>query len=83
MEKDFRRKVSVRGSNDFTSIKLTEPMHHAAGMPGIQAALQHTFKEMGVVRSMRALFRMNQNDGFECPSCAWPDPDKPSKIGEF
>lgn len=83
MDKDFRRKVSIRGSNDFTGIKLTEPKRHAAGMSGIQAALHHTFKEMGAVRSMRALLKMNQNDGFECPSCAWPDPDKASKIGEF
>ncbi len=83
MDNDFRRNVSVRGSDDFTNIKLKEPVRYAAGMLGIQAALQHGFKEMGVLRSMRAMLNMNQNDGFECPSCAWPDPDKPSKIGEF
>ncbi|MGB5497301.1 MAG: FdhF/YdeP family oxidoreductase, partial [Maribacter sp.] len=83
MDNDFRRNVSVRGSNDFTNIKLKEPVRHAAGMLGIQAALQHGFKEMGVLRAMNAMLNMNQNDGFECPSCAWPDPDKPSKIGEF
>ncbi|MGB5435463.1 MAG: FdhF/YdeP family oxidoreductase, partial [Maribacter sp.] len=38
---------------------------------------------MGVVRSLQALSNMNQKEGFECPSCAWPDPDEPSKIGEF
>ncbi|NNK75709.1 MAG: FdhF/YdeP family oxidoreductase, partial [Maribacter sp.] len=59
------------------------PIRYAAGMPGIGAALHHGFKEMGVVRSLRSMLNMNQNDGFECPSCAWPDPDKPSKIGEF
>ncbi len=83
MDNDFRRNVSVRGSDDFTNIKLKEPVRHAAGLLGIQAALQHGFKEMGVLRSMRAMLNMNQNDGFECPSCAWPDPDEPSKIGEF
>ena len=83
MEKGFHRNISARGSDEFTNIKLTKPVRHAAGMLGIQAALQHGFKEMGVLRSMRALLNMNQNDGFECPSCAWPDPDKPSKIGEF
>ena len=83
MDNDFLRNISVRGSDEFTNIKLTKPVRHAAGMLGIQAALQHGFKEMGVLRSMRALLNMNQNDGFECPSCAWPDPDKPSKLGEF
>ena len=27
---------------------------------------------------------MNQKDGFDCPGCAWPDPDgKRSKLGEY
>ena len=83
MDNAFRRNVSVLGSQEFTNIKLKEPASHAAGLKGIQAAISHGFKEMGIVKSMRALSHMNQNDGFECPSCAWPDPEKPSKIGEF
>ncbi len=38
---------------------------------------------MGAWRSMRSLFKMNQKEGFDCPSCAWPDPEKPSTLGEF
>ena len=83
MNNEFRRKVSVRGSDEFTNLRLTEPADYAAGIPGVKAAISHSFKEMGIVRSFRALSQMNQKDGFECPSCAWPDPDKPSKIGEF
>jgi molybdopterin-dependent oxidoreductase alpha subunit len=83
MDNDFRRNVSSIGSLDFSGIRLGEPVRHAAGFLGIKVALQHGFREMGIVRSMRAMLNMNQNDGFECPSCAWPDPDKPSKIGEF
>ena len=30
---------------------------------------------MGIVRAMSALAQMNQKDGFDCPSCAWPDPE--------
>jgi hypothetical protein len=37
-----------------------------------------------VLRGGRALFSMNQFDGFDCPSCAWPDPDdERSKLGEY
>ena len=33
---------------------------------------------------MRALFNMNQMGGFDCPSCAWPDPDdERSALGEY
>lgn len=83
MGKSFRRNVSVRGNQDFLDIKLKEPMRVAAGPLGVQAALKHSFKEMGVVRSMTALADMNQQDGFSCPSCAWPDPERASKFAEY
>ena len=38
---------------------------------------------MGVVKSLRVLPHMNQKEGFDCPGCAWPDPEKPSKLGEY
>ena len=38
---------------------------------------------MGALRSMRTLLRMNQKEGFDCPSCAWPDPEDPSSLGEY
>lgn len=83
MEKSFRRNVSVRGNQDFLNLKLKDPMRIAAGPLGVREALRHSFKEMGVVRAMTALLDMNQHDGFSCPSCAWPDPEKTSKIAEY
>ncbi|ALM42328.1 Formate dehydrogenase [Streptomyces sp. FR-008] len=31
---------------------------------------------MGVRRTALTLLRVNQKDGFDCPGCAWPEPDK-------
>ena len=83
MEKDTTRNVSYTGKTNFTGLTLKNPVTHAAGMLGVKEALRHGFKEMGVVRAMKGLLEMNQKDGFDCPSCAWPDPEKPSKIGEY
>ena len=83
MSKEFKRNVSARGSEELLNIRLGKPVAHAAGLLGVKEALRHSFKEMGIVRSMKALLEMNQKDGFDCPSCAWPDPEKPSKIGEY
>jgi len=80
---DFRRNVSITGSEEFTGIDLREPVQVAAGALGVKEALRHGFKEMGIARSMRALLEMNQKDGFDCPSCAWPDPEEPSKVAEY
>ena len=83
MDSKKQRDVSFRGSEDFLDIELKEPITHAAGYLGVREALKHTFKEMGVLRSMRALLDMNQKDGFDCPSCAWPDPEHPSPVAEY
>ncbi|MGD1945550.1 MAG: FdhF/YdeP family oxidoreductase [Croceivirga sp.] len=79
----FKRKVSLTGDIKFTGLRLKEPMEVAAGFLGVKEALRHGAKEMGIVRSMKALLEMNQEDGFRCPSCAWPVPENPSKIAEY
>ncbi len=80
---EFKRNISIRGSEAFSDIRLEDPKQSAAGLLGVKVALQHSFKEMGVARSMKALAEMNQEDGFDCPSCAWPNPEKGSKIAEY
>jgi len=82
-ENNSKRNVCVRGPDAFSEIKVTEPKPYAAGKEGIAAAMKHSFKEMGFFRAMTTLMHMNQKEGFDCPSCAWPDPEKPSKIGEY
>jgi molybdopterin-dependent oxidoreductase alpha subunit len=54
----------------------------AAGIPSVAQALHYALAEMGAQRSAQTLRRMNQTDGFDCPSCAWPDPEH-RKIAEF
>ncbi|MBL0740999.1 FdhF/YdeP family oxidoreductase [Chryseolinea lacunae] len=78
-----RRKVSIVGPDHFTDIKLGEPKEFAAGLPAVKVALDHALKEMGLLRSIATLSKLNQKDGFDCPGCAWPDPEKRSSLGEF
>ena len=68
----------------FLDIKLTEPKETAAGIPAVISSVKHVFSEMGVVRGLKALAKLNQKDGFDCPGCAWPDPDdERSPIAEY
>src|SRR3954451_3597246 len=53
----------------------------AAGVPAVVRTLRHTLTEMGLVRTVRTLRRMNHIDGFDCPSCAWPDPERRKAAG--
>ncbi len=83
MSKDFKRKISITGPLDFTGIKLTAPKEYAAGIPAVKVALEHALKEMGLRRSITTLSKLNQEEGIDCPGCAWPDPKKRSSFGEF
>ncbi|HEY7371017.1 MAG TPA: FdhF/YdeP family oxidoreductase [Polyangia bacterium] len=55
----------------------------AAGFSSIWETVNRGRREMGVKRSLKTLLSLNQKDGFDCPSCAWPDPDDDRKTAEF
>jgi anaerobic selenocysteine-containing dehydrogenase len=55
----------------------------AAGYFSIYETAHFGVKEMGVERTVQTLLKINQKDGFDCPSCAWPDPDGERKTAEF
>ena len=68
----------------FTGITLGPQKKAAAGVPAIFKSLQHVFGEAGIARGLKALNKLNTKDGFDCPSCAWPDPDdERSGLGEY
>src|SRR5262249_15813388 len=55
----------------------------AAGLRAIYETARVGLREMGVARSFQTLLKVNQKDGFDCPSCAWPDPDGHRNTAEF
>ncbi|GAA0562705.1 FdhF/YdeP family oxidoreductase [Chitinophaga japonensis] len=59
----------------FTGLKLSKPKTVAAGLPAVLVSARHILAEAGALRGMKALLQLNQQNGFDCPSCAWPDPD--------
>ncbi|MDR6762061.1 molybdopterin-dependent oxidoreductase alpha subunit [Flavobacterium sp. 2755] len=65
-------------------LKLTKTGKWAAGVPAVISAFSDLIEEKTLVRGTKALFKMNQKGGFDCPSCAWPDPDdERSPLGEY
>ncbi|MEF2975987.1 FdhF/YdeP family oxidoreductase [Subtercola sp. YIM 133946] len=65
--------------NDGTSypdLKVSHPEHEAVGLPGIFHSMEPALLDLGPARTAKLLTSINQKDGFDCMSCAWPDPDK-------
>ena len=69
--------------DDPHALKIEAPSTVAGGIPAITTSLKHTTHEMGIIRGGRALLKVNQKDGFDCPGCAWPDPDDDRAVTEF
>jgi molybdopterin-dependent oxidoreductase alpha subunit len=63
--------------------RFSGPKEHAAGLPAVFSSMRHVFGKAGVARGTRALLDLNQAGGFDCPSCAWPDPDGHRAAAEF
>ncbi|WP_406446909.1 FdhF/YdeP family oxidoreductase [Streptomyces sp. NBC_01613] len=60
------------------------PKKSSAGTHSIADSARYSMAEMGPKRSLQTLLSMNHVDGFDCPSCAWGDPDpEHRKIAEF
>ena len=59
------------------------PSMTAGGLTAIYQTAHFGLKEMGIARGLHTLSRVNQKDGFDCPSCAWPDPDSKRNAAEF
>ena len=64
------------------TLRVSAPKAWAAGVPGVYHALREAVGDAGVGRSAASLLKLNQRDGFDCPSCAWPDPPD-RKTAEF
>lgn len=54
----------------------------AAGYPAVYQSMRFAVKE-SPIRSTYALVVVNKKGGFDCPSCAYPDPDDTRHIAEF
>lgn len=69
---------------ELLNLRRSAPADAAAGMTAVFSGAKHLLEEMNVGRGIKALRKLNQKDGFDCPGCAWPDPDGDrSQLGEF
>jgi molybdopterin-dependent oxidoreductase alpha subunit len=67
-----------------SELKLSKPESVAAGAEAVYESFKQVLGEANLFRGNLALLKLNQKGGFDCPSCAWPDPDDDrSPIAEY
>lgn len=83
-DQNFKRAPSAENPYKLSDLKVAKVEKSAGGVPAVMAALRDLVQEKTFFRGIKALFKMNQAGGFDCPSCAWPDPDDDrSPVGEY
>ncbi|KAA1373013.1 FdhF/YdeP family oxidoreductase [Aeromicrobium fastidiosum] len=64
-----------KDSIDEANLRVHGPEDHAAGVKAVAVSMKRAVGHMGVKNTAKTLLKLNQADGFDCMSCAWPDPD--------
>jgi molybdopterin-dependent oxidoreductase alpha subunit len=75
--------VPAQPPDVLTGIELDDPKAAAAGVPAVANSLKHVYGNSGLMRGTAAMLNLNQWEGFDCPSCAWPDPEDHRSAFEF
>ncbi|MBP2334180.1 molybdopterin-dependent oxidoreductase alpha subunit [Saccharothrix coeruleofusca] len=68
---------------DESRLETSGPKRWAAGLPGVAVSVKRGVEQMGVARTVTTLRLLNQREGFDCPGCAWPEPQGHRKLAEF
>jgi molybdopterin-dependent oxidoreductase alpha subunit len=79
--------VTTRPETPLTPLETEEPefelpAKQAGGMGAVISTTRYVLRESGLRRGLQVLAAVNQPKGFDCPSCAWPDP-KHTASAEF
>lgn len=70
-------------ANESKKLNVKKRADTAAGLKSVTSATGRVFGQMGIVRGTRGMLKINQRDGFDCQSCAWPDPEEKRTVFEF
>ena len=79
-----RKPIPTRAPDQFTKLEIKPPKVKAAGAAAVIVAGKKVKEQAGLIRGGKALLKLNQFNGVDCPGCAWPDPDdERSLLGEY
>ena len=77
------RTPGAQSPEEQAQVKLRAPDRVAAGMHALAETLKFTARETGFARAISDWLKINKKDGFDCQSCAWPNPDRDRHVFEF
>ncbi|MCH4552875.1 FdhF/YdeP family oxidoreductase [Aestuariibaculum lutulentum] len=77
-------KDKAKTPETFSELKVKTPPDNSAGIPALISVASQVSKYMNFSDALKVSRKLNQKGGFDCPGCAWPDPDdERSVLGEY
>lgn len=76
-------KPDAEGPRELSQLEQSPTSKTAVGAAAVRSSINHVNQQAGFIKGSQALLQLNQKDGFDCPSCAWPDPDGERSKFEF
>ncbi|MEM7784855.1 MAG: molybdopterin-dependent oxidoreductase, partial [Planctomycetota bacterium] len=64
-----------RANVDDDRLQIKNQKDQAVGLRAVIESMKQMGRYMDLPKALRASLTMNQKKGFDCPGCAWPDPD--------
>lgn len=78
------KKPQAQNPEAFGKLHLENPPQNSVGWGALVSSVEQMGQNMNAPDALRASLKMNQKGGFDCPGCAWPDPDdERSVLGEY
>ena len=68
---------------ELKGLKQRKPYKVAAGLKAVEEVVEYGVGQAGLMNTLRTVHKINQTDGFDCQSCAWPNPDGERSFAEF
>ena len=75
--------ISLSPADPKQTLRQGKVKNKATGVSAVLKSFEYTLGQGGPVRKTLPLLQVNQHDGFDCPGCAWPDPDGKRSSFEF
>ena len=70
------------GHDGGTDVRVSAPRASATGIEAVTVSVRRATREAGVIDAAKTLRVINQDGGFDCPGCAWPE-RTPRHVVEF
>lgn len=68
---------------ELKNLKQHAPYKVAGGFKALTEVASYGLRHSGLKNTVRVGLKLNQVDGFDCQSCAWPNPDGERSFAEF